>query len=113
MEEELLEQFKRKYPTKRIVFLNQRDNKYGGEYLSFNLEIFALSLKDTSLSYEIRPDCVCINGGKELFCKLLFDCATVCEYDEDRSEILLYPYVTATDAMRVCCAILKIFDKNA
>lgn len=113
MLDELISFFREKYPTKRITYLNQKNEKYSGEYLVFNLDILKEIMKRTTLDYEIMTDGVYIKGDKGLFSRLLFECAILAELDEKSSLVILRPYVTATDVMRSSCAILKIFEKTA
>ena len=113
MNEKLILQFREKYPKKMINYLNEKNEKYGGEYLKFNLEILEEILKETTLDYQIKPDSVSIKGDCKLLSRFLWECTVVADFDETRNELYLYPYVTATDVMRACCAIIKIFGKNA
>ena len=113
MENELIAKFRRKYPKRHILYLNRIDEKYGGEYLELSLDILKNALSKTILDYEVKSDGVYIKNAKKNFLRLFYECAILLEYCPSTNEAILRPYVTATDTMRACCAIIKLFGKNA
>ncbi len=109
----LLEKFENENPRRKVLDLTERNEKYAGDYVSFNLDILREILPRTILEYEISSDEVRINGNKTLAQKLLFDCQTFCVFDERENKVILRPYVPVTDIMSFACKLLKNFEKNA
>ncbi|MBO5373820.1 MAG: hypothetical protein J6A54_00025 [Clostridia bacterium] len=111
MDRKLLDEFKVLKPNRRIIYLNDKNNRYDIEYARFNLDILKTELEKTTLEYELLDGEIILSGGIELFKELLFDCAIYGAFDEKRGTITLKLYTTATDIMSVACRLLEKFEK--
>lgn len=110
--EQMLNQFKKEKPREKLLILNKRNKKYAGDYVSFNLDILRRILPRTTLDFVFSGDEVRIKGDKSLARKFLFDLQTLCAFDEQSSEVILIPYVVATEIMSLACKLLKNFEKS-
>lgn len=112
--DDVIKEFQSMHNGSALIYLDREREGFEDGYIRFNVDILRQMLPKTSLDFEIYEYDIIINCKSDallFFRKLIFDCKTVGIISDDNEHLILKPYASVCDIMKVCCALIENFKK--
>lgn len=114
IKEDIIKEFQSTHNGASLIYLDREREGFEDGYIRFNVDILRQMLPKTSLDFEISEYDIIINCKGEalpFFRRLIFDCKAVGIISDDNEHLILKPYASVCDIMKLCCALIENFKK--